>query len=111
MPSQFKIRLKELRELRGLSQSDLAARTGLQATAVSHFETGKRSPSFDNLRRLSDALEVSSDYLLGRIDNIDSVGPKAGTLLRHLDEMTSEDVDFLESMAEQLASKKSKKKP
>jgi transcriptional regulator with XRE-family HTH domain len=55
--------------MRGLSQSDLATKTGLQPAAISHFETGARRPSFENLRRLAVALDVSTDYLLGRVDS------------------------------------------
>jgi transcriptional regulator with XRE-family HTH domain len=62
----FPTRLKAAREMRGLNQDQLAERSGLQSSAVSHFETGGRKPSFDNLKRLADALGVSTDYLLGR---------------------------------------------
>ena len=67
-PSEvFPERLRTAREKRGLSQGDLANRARFQASAISHFETGTRKPSFDNLRRLADALEVTTDYLLGRV--------------------------------------------
>lgn len=64
--SPFPQRLKEARDLRGLSQAELAQRSGLQPSAVSHFETGSRKPSFDNLLLLADVLEVTTDFLLGR---------------------------------------------
>lgn len=66
--SPFPQRLKEARDLRGLSQADLAQKSGLQPSAVSHFETGGRKPSFDNLMLLADVLQVTTDYLLGRTD-------------------------------------------
>ena len=52
--------------MRGLTQADLGARAGLAAAAVSHFETGQRSPSIESLARLADALDTSTDALLGR---------------------------------------------
>ena len=52
-----------------LSQEGLAKKAELQATAISHFETGGRKPSFDNLRDLADALETTVDYLMGRTDS------------------------------------------
>jgi len=64
--SPFPGRLKDARDARGLSQLDLAQKSGLQPSAISHFETGGRKPSFDNLQLLADVLEVSTDYLLGR---------------------------------------------
>lgn len=65
----FSRRLREAREIRHLSQSDLAGRARLQQTAVSHYESGTRRPSLRNLRRLSEALEVTTDYLIGRTDD------------------------------------------
>ena len=62
----FPERLKIARTRRELSQEGLAKRANLQPSAISHFETGTRKPSFDNLRRLADALEVTTDFLLGR---------------------------------------------
>lgn len=62
----FARRLRLTRETRGLTQLQVAERTGLKPAAVSHFETGQRRPSLMNLRRLCDALRVSSDYLIGR---------------------------------------------
>lgn len=58
-------RIQQLRELAGMSQSDLAARTGLQPSAISHFETGHREPSMANLRKLCVALKCSADMVLG----------------------------------------------
>jgi len=59
-------RLRKAREKSGLSQSELAIRVKVQPPVISHFETGKRSPSLISLRRMADALDVSVDYLLGR---------------------------------------------
>jgi transcriptional regulator with XRE-family HTH domain len=59
-------RLRDLRELRGLTQSDLASRAEMAAASVSHFETGQRQPSLESLVRLADALDVTTDALLGR---------------------------------------------
>lgn len=59
--------------MRKLSQAELAAKAGLQPAAISHFETGARRPSFDNLQRLAAALDVSTDYLLGRADSPEPV--------------------------------------
>jgi transcriptional regulator with XRE-family HTH domain len=62
----FARRLREARELRGLSQEDLASLAVLQQPAVSFYERGARRPSHGNLRKLADALEVTTDYLIGR---------------------------------------------
>lgn len=105
METTFAARLKAVRESRGLSQSDLAEKTGLQPSAVSHFETGGRSPSFENLRRLADALSVTTDYLVGRDASPNVAGPAVGKLFRHGQHLTDEDWQAMESMAEALAKK------
>ena len=105
MHGNFPERLRAARELKGLSQTELAVRAGLQPSAVSHFETGRRQPSFDNLRRLADALTVSIDYLLGRTVEPAGNGPAAQQLFRDFDRMTASDQDSLLQMAEILAKK------
>lgn len=60
--------LKSYREKCGLSQRELAKKVGLHSSAVSHFETGTRKPSLDNLCQIADALKLSTDYLIGRTD-------------------------------------------
>jgi transcriptional regulator with XRE-family HTH domain len=115
MYPEFQNRLKKTRDARGLSQADLAKKTGLQPAAVSHFETGQRSPSFDNLRKLADALEVSVDYLLGRIDEEKygtgiAAAPRAQQLFRHAEKLSDENFDALEMMAKALLKKEQQKR-
>ncbi len=56
---QFGRRLRELREAAGLSQKELADRMGVQQTAVSWWERGRREPSFGNAVKLAEALGVN----------------------------------------------------
>ena len=65
MGNVFAERLRAARELRNLSQSGLAENAKLQPSAISHFEIGTRSPSFDNLKRLADALDAALDGAAG----------------------------------------------
>jgi transcriptional regulator with XRE-family HTH domain len=102
----FPKRLKAMREKRQLSQADLAKKARLQPTAISHFETGGRSPSFDNLRRLADALNVSTDYLIGRSDEPVLTGPAADSLFRGLEKLSEEDLWALKMMKDVLLAKK-----
>ena len=101
----FPTRLRSAREQRGLSQAELAKKAGLQSSAVSHFETGTRKPSFDNLRRLADALNLSTDYLLGRTDDATADGPGVAALFRHLEHMSEADLKRLTDIAKAWADK------
>ena len=51
-------RVKELRKKAGLSQDQLAEKVGVESKYLSRIEVGKRSPSFDTLEHIADALEV-----------------------------------------------------
>lgn len=105
MSSKFPERLRSARELRGLSQSQLADRSGLQPSAISHFEQDRRSPSFDNLKRLANALNVTTDYLLGRTDDPAVCGPVGDQLFRHAEKLSAADLEMLTKMAETFANK------
>lgn len=106
MASDFPSRLKATRELRGLTQGDLSTLAGLPATTISHFESGSRKPSFDNLRRLTKALGVSTDYLMGNTDTPDATAA-ATRIARHLPNATEEEISMLEAVAKSLADRRS----
>ena len=100
----FPQRLRAAREYRGLTQNDLAKLTGLKPAAVSHFETGGRKPSFDNLRLLADKLDVTTDYLLGRVEHFKDLAG-ADQLHRHYNALQEPDRKFADELITLLASK------
>lgn len=102
---QFPQRVRTARVARNLSQSDLARRADLQASAVSHFETGTRKPSFDNLKRLADALRVTTDYLLGRSSQMDASASTVDKLHRHYSGLSAEYQDMADNFVQMLADK------
>lgn len=55
--------LHRLRKTRGLSQADLAEKTGLSHSQVSAFEAGKQTPSLDSLGKLMRTLGCDLDEL------------------------------------------------
>ena len=101
----FEERLRVARESRRLSQGGLAERAGLQPSAVSHFETGTRKPSFENLRRLADALQVSTDYLLGRATVMTGSAGSADQLHRHYASLSADYQEVAEDFLKVLARK------
>jgi transcriptional regulator with XRE-family HTH domain len=60
----FAQRLRELRKNKNLSQTELGQLAGLHYTHIGRFERGTSRPSGDTLKRVADALGVTSDYLL-----------------------------------------------
>ncbi|HZF13092.1 MAG TPA: helix-turn-helix transcriptional regulator [Thermoanaerobaculia bacterium] len=58
-------RISAARRRARLSQGELAERIGTHNWTVSRYETGRMFPHLTLLRRMSTALDVSTDYLLG----------------------------------------------
>jgi len=102
--AMFQERLRTAREYRGLSQGELAKRSGLQPSAISHFETGTRKPSFDNLRLLADTLDITTDYLLGRVEVFTALAD-ADKLHRHYNALHADDRKFADELIALLAKK------
>ena len=55
----------------------------MPASSIAHFETGTRKPSFESLRRLAIALEITTDYLLGRVDSPDLAAGRRSVVQGH----------------------------
>jgi transcriptional regulator with XRE-family HTH domain len=104
----FKERLKTARELRKMSQGELAEKSRLPPSSVSHFEAGKRKPSFDNLRKLAGALSVTTDYLLGRAETPDPPAA-ADVLFRDAHKLSDKDRDLAMDFIKMLAGRKDDK--
>jgi len=56
--------LRDARERLGLTQEQVAERSGVHATEVSRIEAGKRDPQVSTVRRLAAAVEVKPGQLL-----------------------------------------------
>lgn len=61
-------RVRELRQSRGLSQTELAAQLGVSKQCISNWENDNIQPSIDMLIAISRFFMVSTDYLLGLDD-------------------------------------------
>lgn len=60
----FSKQLIHLRNIRGMSQEELAALMDVTRQSVSKWETDQTYPDSEKLIRLSEIFEVSTDYLL-----------------------------------------------
>ena len=61
-------RIKDLREDKDLTQTQISKQLNISQRAYSHFETGTRGIPTEILIKLADIFEVSLDYLVGRSD-------------------------------------------
>lgn len=64
----FRERLKQRRELLGLTQEELGARLSKDQKAVWRWETGRATPNVDTLLELARVLDTTADYLVGLTD-------------------------------------------
>lgn len=62
-------RIRKLRQKRNITQVRLGTEIEVSQETISAYESGKVEPKLENLIRLADYLNTSTDYLLGRIDN------------------------------------------
>ena len=58
--------IRSVRKKRGLTQQQLAEKTGLQQSLIARWESDSHTPTTALLVCVADALEVSLDELVGR---------------------------------------------
>lgn len=94
-------RIREARKMMGLNQEELAELARLNRVTVAKYESGKVEPGAQALSRIADALDVTTDELLGR-GSADGLGagelapphtPEARTLAAGVDRMSKEERD------------------
>lgn len=94
MGDNFNENLKEARLKSGISQKDLAESIGVAKSTYSLYESGKREPNVDTIKKIASSLNVSADTLLG-IDN------EPITLAAHFegDEYTESEMEEIKNFA------------
>lgn len=61
-------RIKPMLEKRGMTQRDLAHKIGVTEVSISRYISGERMPKANIVVYIADALNTTTDYLLGRTD-------------------------------------------
>jgi len=92
-------KIKILRKERKWSQAELAGKLNVHVTHISRLETGKYAPSLDLLKKLAEAFEVTTDYLLyENVDSLESIHLQNKPLyerMKLLDSLDEEDKKIL----------------
>ena len=60
--------LKKIRQECNLTQEELAKKINTSRSNIANYENDKNMPSIDMLNKLSEILDCSIDYLLGKTD-------------------------------------------
>jgi len=92
IPDVFSARLKYLRKELQLSQEQLGKMIELEGSAIAHFEAGRRKPSFQKIRGLAKALNVTTDFLMCR------VGLEGAVAFRHAEKLSGEERAFIQQI-------------
>ena len=61
----IKVKLRELREQKGVTQKEVATAVGCTSTVYSRYERGEREPDISTLCSLADYFKVSIDSIIG----------------------------------------------
>lgn len=100
------------RELKGLTQNEVAEQLGIGYEAVSRMERGNTLPSVVKLMRLADILECPIEELVSETSS--RANDQAQVMLRMIEDLPVEDrtfmMDIVERLSRQLKAKASKKR-
>ncbi len=61
--------LKQERKKRNLTQQNVAEYLKIERGSYAKYETGANTPTTDNILKLAELYNVSTDYLLGRYNH------------------------------------------
>lgn len=88
------IKIEALRKKMGLSQEDLAKKINMTQQRISAYEKGKREPDLETLKLFADFFNVTTDYLLGKVEYHTEVHkiPILGTVKAGYDWLAEENV-------------------
>lgn len=87
--------------MRGLSQQRLAEMICVEKSLLSHFEKGRKAPSFLTFQRMAAALCVSADWLIGR-SGVSHVVVVDGGLASRIHKLSAGHRDEVADFVEQL---------
>ena len=58
----------QIRKEKGISQTDLATQLGIHKNVLGRYERNEVNPSIETARKIADILDVSLDYLAGKVE-------------------------------------------
>lgn len=65
--------IRNIRQDKHISQEDLADKCGLHRTYISDIELGKRNVSFENMIKISHALNIKLSDIIREVENNESL--------------------------------------
>jgi len=106
----FAKRLRELRRQANLSQADLSKIVGVHSIHISRYERGISKPKSEALKRLAEALGVTTDYLIeGKTVEVAKANLEDRELLqmfKEIGKLPQDDKIFIKKVIDALLTKK-----
>ena len=65
---EFRLQLKEIRKMRGMTQKDVYLKLQVSPNCYASWEQGRTEPDIGSIKKLCEIFDVSADYLLGLED-------------------------------------------
>ena len=90
--------LQNLRKSRGITQAEFSQIMNVAPSTIGMWEKGYREPDYDNLKRIANYFNVSTDYLLGNDTGAATLAQEETTLLEDFRSLTAEKKQTLFNM-------------
>ena len=106
--AELKDRLKQLRKERNMTQVALGKQLHYGSASITHYESGKSTPSISDMKKIAAIFNVSLDYLLGVSDtripyaDSDESMEKWKAIYEYFLELSEEDAEDLIAYAQWL---------
>lgn len=93
MDNTFNMRLFLLLQQKKMTQKDLAIKACVTEAAISHYLKGDRTPRASVLIRIAEALDTTTDYLMGgdKIDFAGELNQAKRLIARNVHQMSKEE--------------------
>ena len=88
----FKKRLKQLREAKKMTQSELSNELNIGRASISNYELGTRIPDASVLVSIAEYFNITTDYLLGSTQKPDNENFKIFNTLEYLKQIITESI-------------------
>ncbi len=87
MSNSFGKKIRECREAKGLSQSELARQLNTNHSIIGKYERDEVKPTIDVVKKIANILETTVGYLLGEIEDFNLL--KDPAMLKRLNEINN----------------------
>lgn len=97
------LKIRKVRNEKGLTQEELAEKSGLSAPYIGIIERADKVPSIETLVKIASTLDISIDYLLSDSLHLSSE-VRANEIILALDELDNSQIDLIVKVIHDIAS-------